>query len=368
MPIIFHIDLDAFFASCEKARRPELADRPVVVCVYSGRGKDSGAVSAASYDAREYGIHAGMPIRQARSIAAETDEDVAFIGADKEYYTTVSNRIHEILAAAADDTEQASVDEAYADMSGIDGYDAARDRAASLQAEIEEAEDVTASIGVGPNKLVAKIASDRDKPEGITVVRPPRVEEFLAPLPVDELHGVGPKTAETLAEMEVSTVAELREVARPRLVEAFGNKKGVSLYRKARGQGATELEEQEPEQLSRLTTLQEDTRDLDVIDPVLQELATAVMERVEERGWRYSTVSALVVTAELDMRTRSTSFKTSQDSAETLYETARELLQDFLGEHPDTAVRRVGVRASGFEKGGQETLDSSRFTAGTGGS
>ncbi|MDY6765858.1 MAG: DNA polymerase IV [Candidatus Nanohaloarchaea archaeon] len=366
MPIIFHVDMDAFFASCEKARRSELVDRPVVVCVYSGRGKESGAVSAASYDARDHGIHAGMPVRQARSIAREVEQDIAFIGAEKAFYSDVSHRIRDIIAATAAEVEPASVDEMYADMSHLPDYDAAADRAAALQEDIVEAAGVTASIGIGPNKLVAKIASDRDKPEGVTAVPPDTVQEFLDPLPVDELHGVGPKTADMLADLGVRTVEDLRGVRRPELVDRFGESNGVSLYRKARGEGSTELEDADPEQLSRLTTLRDDTRDPDDIAPVLQELAQQVVDRVTGRGWRYSTATVIAVTTDLERRTRSTSFTAPQDSAERLYETVQQLLQQFLSEHPETVLRRVGVRASGFEDGRQETLES--FTGGTGGS
>ncbi len=357
MAIIFHVDLDAFFASCEKARRSELADRPVVVCVYSGRGKESGAVSAAGYDAREYGIHAGMPISQARRIAADEDDDIAFLAADKEYYSTVSRRIKQIIDDTAAEMEDASIDEAYADMSHVTGYEAAEAAAETLQQRIAAESSVTASIGIGPNKLVAKIASDREKPDGITTVRPGEEEEFLAPLPVDELHGVGPKTADQLEELGASTVAELRQIGRPQLVDAFGEAKGVSLYRKARGDGSTELEQREPEQLSRLTTLEEDTRDIERIAPVLADLAEEVVARADNRGWRYSTASAIIITDDLKTRTRSTSFKAAQDSAETLHGAVVPLVEEFLSEHPGVRVRRAGVRASGFEKGGQATLD-----------
>lgn len=356
MPPILHIDLDAFFASCEKKRNPELEDQAVVICMYSGRGKDSGAVSAAGYGAREYGIHAGMPVSEARNRAEQAGEDIAFLAADKDFYGEVSRRIMGIVEEEAAEVEKASVDEAYADLPAVGSYQEARERAERLKQRIKAEEGLTASIGVAPNKLVAKMASDRDKPDGLTVVEPGEVEEFLTGMEVDELHGVGPKTAERLEEFGVRTVEELREVSRARLVEAFGEKRGVSLHRKAAGNGETKLEEQEQEQLSRLTTLGENTRELEEMAPVVEQLAEDVIQSLEDRGWRYSTVTALVITTDMDMRTRSRSFKTAERSLERFQDTALELLEDFLQENPDAVVRRVGVRASGFDKGGQRSL------------
>ncbi|MFB6265540.1 MAG: DNA polymerase IV [Candidatus Nanohaloarchaea archaeon] len=353
MVAILHIDLDAFFASCEKRRNPELEGKPVVVCVYSGRGKDSGAVSAADYSAREYGIHAGMPISEARDLAEDAEEDVAFLGADKEYYSEVSQEVMDIVEGKTAEAEMASIDEAYALVEK--GYEGALEVAEAVKEEVRSRE-LTASVGIGPNKLVAKMASERDKPDGLTVVRPGEIENFMEDLPVGKLHGVGPKTVEELEEMGIKTVDELEKAERKDLVERFGEKKGISLYRKARGEGSRQMENQEPKQLSSLTTLKENSRDRDAIFPVLEEMAADVMDRVEDRGWRFSTVTAILITSGLDTRTRSTSFKTFSDSRERFTGTVKDLARGFLEDNPDAVIRRVGARASGFERGGQKTL------------
>ncbi|MFB6265548.1 MAG: hypothetical protein ABEI07_00510, partial [Candidatus Nanohaloarchaea archaeon] len=178
----------------------QMEDSPVVVCVYSGRGKDSGAVSAADYQAREHGIHAGMPLSEARNRAEEAEENVAFLGADKDYYSRVSEEVMEVVRAETIDSEKASIDEAYALVD--EGYEEAADIGETVKEEVRDL-GLTASVGIGPNKLVAKMASDRDKPDGLTVVRPEEVEGFLEDLPVGELHGVGPKTVEELEDMGV---------------------------------------------------------------------------------------------------------------------------------------------------------------------
>lgn len=351
---ILHIDLDAFFASCERLRLDDPA--AVVVCIRSGRGDDGGAVSTADYAARDLGIDSGIPIVRAKELAAEAEREVTFVDADHGFYREVSERVMDRVMERADAVQVASIDEAYARLPG--DYGEAARTARELRAEIREEEGVTASAGVGPNKLVAKIASDRDKPDGQTVVRPGEVADFLGPLPVDELHGVGPKTADTLAErFDVETVADLRTVEAQRLVRAFGETRGVSLHAKARGEGSAELEEQDRKQLSRLTTLEADTREMADLRPVVRDLAGEVMDRLERRDWRYSTVTAVVVTGARDTRSRSRSFKTPIADRERFYRTAEDLLAGFLGEHPEVEVRRVGVRAAGLEKSGQRRLD-----------
>ncbi len=356
MPILLHIDLDAFFASCEHVRRD--TDKAIVVCIYSDRGGDSGAVSAADYAARDHGIHAGMPIHQAKQVAADTDEAFLFLDADKEHYRTVAGRIRDIIRDHVQELEPASIDESYADVSHLDGYDAAAETAHRIRQEIAAQEDVTASIGIGPNKLIAKIASDQDKPDGTTVVRPDAVAEFLADRPVDALHGVGPKTAATLQEMGYGTVDALQEADVQQLIATFGETRGVALHEKAHGRGETTLEDDDPTQLSRIRTLPHDMDAMQELRPVIRDLAGAVHDRVQEHGVRYGTVTAILVPAGGDMRTRSRSLKAATDTQEPLYREAEELVATFLDNHPDATLRRVGVRAADLATGNQATLDA----------
>ncbi len=357
MAIIAHIDLDSFFASCERVRNPDLADSGVVICMFSGRGQDSGAVSAADYTARDLGIHAGMPISQARQLASDTGRDVAFLAADKPFYKEVSERVMDLIREHVDRIEVASIDEAYADLSHVDTYDAAVNVMQRVRQEIREQEDVTASAGIGPNKLVAKMASDQDKPDGLTTVPPGTVSAFLADMPVKELHGVGPKTADRLQELGASTVRELRDISVQRLVTVFGETRGIALHEKAQGEGSEILEEREKKQLSRIETLPENTRRMSDIRPVIRKLSEDVIGRVENHDMRYKRVAAIFVTAELERQTRSRTLKAPTRSVETLFRTAESLTTDFLETHPDVEVRRIGVRAAAFDSGEQQTLD-----------
>lgn len=354
MAIIAHIDLDSFFASCEAVRDESLEDKPIIICMYSGRSEDSGAVSTCNYPARSLGIHAGMAIQQAKELARD---DAAFLPAEKSYYKEVSGRIMAIIAEHAADTEVASIDEAYADLSDCDTYVDAVERAEHIRDVIKEQEGLTASVGIGPNKLVAKMASDEDKPDGLTVVRPDNAKAFLGNMPVDELYSVGPKTADALREMGAETVADVREISVQRLVHRFGETRGVELREKANGDGATMLESREKKQLSRITTLPQNTRQMKDIRPVVRELADDVIKRVEQHEKRFSTVAGIVITANRETRTRQRSFQTAISSKKTLYETAEELIQEYLEDNPDIDARRVGVRVAGLSDAQQTGLD-----------
>lgn len=356
MAIIAHLDLDSFFASCERVRNPSLEEKGIVICMYSGRGEDGGAVSTAGYTARGYDIHAAMPISQAKDIAAEAEQDIAFLQADKEYYKQMSDRIMQVLEDNIGDIEAASIDEAYGDLSDCESYEEAVQQMQRIRAEIKEQEDITASVGIGPNKLIAKMASDRDKPDGLTAVTPDDVDGFLRGLPVKELYGIGPKTANTLQDMGAETVDELQDIPVQRLVQTFGESRGVNIHEKAHGEGAEVLEERATKQFSRLRTLGQDTRSMSDIRPAVRDLAEQVIERLERKEKRYTTASALMVTEDLDMRTRSRTLKAPTTSMERLFRAAEDLTAEFLENHPDTSIRRVGVRVSGFEDGKQKNL------------
>jgi DNA polymerase IV (DinB-like DNA polymerase) len=356
MAIIAHLDLDAFFASCERARTPELADQAIVICMFSGRGEDGGAVSTAGYTARDHGIHAGMPIVQAKENAADTEQAFAFLQADKEYYKAVSGRIMDILAEDVQRIEAASVDEAYADLSDHGSYAAAVDTMNTVKDRIQDQEAVTASVGIAPNKLIAKMASDRDKPDGMTVIKPDQVDAFLTGMPVDELHGVGDKTAAALRDMGAETVDGLRDIPVQQLIDRFGEARGVQLRDKARGDGATNLAEQEKKQLSRLRTLEQDIRNMATIRPAIRDLADQVIDRLDRREQRYTTVAALIVTEDVRMRTRSTTLKVPTTAVEPVFRNAEEMTAEFLENNPATKIRRIGVRVAGLEDDRQRDL------------
>jgi len=343
---VLHIDMDAFYASVEKNRK-EL-EGAVVVCVYSGRTEDSGAVSTCSYEARELGIHAAMPITRAKDIAENADEDVHFVGMDKEYYRSVSNRISdEIYDKYSESIEQASIDEAYLKLN--EDVDKSIEIAEDIQKQVREEFQLTCSIGVTPNKLVAKIASDREKPEGLTTVREDEVEDFMYGLELGEIHGIGDRTVERLEELDINSVEELAEAENALLVEEFGEKQGLKLKEKAEGKDSSSVKPQEQKQITRITTLGENSSIPKYIKKYFPELAEEIMEKAEEKGVGFRKVSLIVIDDEIQMHTRSTTLKSHVQDQKEIIENGEALLEEFL-EDFSGQVRRIGLRIADLKE------------------
>jgi DNA polymerase IV (DinB-like DNA polymerase) len=337
---VLHIDMDAFYASVEKNRKD--LEGAVVVCVYSGRTEDSGAVSTCSYEARELGIHAAMPITQAKDIAEKSDEEVHFVGMDKEYYRSVSNRISdEIYDKYAEAIEQASIDEAYLELD--EGVDSAIEIAEEIQEEVKEEFHLTCSIGVAPNKLVAKIASDREKPEGLTVVRQDEVKEFMYGLEIDDIHGIGDITRDKLENLGINSVGDLAEAETALLVEEFGENFGLTLKEKAQGKDSSEVKPKEQKQITRITTLGENSSIPSYIEKYFPDLAEEIIEKAGQKGKGFRKVSLIVIDDQIQMHTRSTTLKSHVQDREIIVEEGEGLLEEFL-EDFSGQVRRVGLR------------------------
>jgi DNA polymerase IV (DinB-like DNA polymerase) len=244
--IVAHVDMDCFYAACERLREPALEGEPLVVGMGFEPGDTIGAVATASYEAREYGVESAMAISEAldrlpRTIDAvdDSDLDVAESGyyrpVDMEYYESVSAEVKEILHERADVVREVSIDEAYLDVSDEISWDEAEAWADRLKTDVEAEVGVAASVGLAPTMSAAKVASDRDKPDGLVVVGPGEVREFFADLPVDEVHGVGPVTAAELDEMGIETAGDLADADPDALSERFGER-GLEIYRFARGE------------------------------------------------------------------------------------------------------------------------------------
>lgn len=238
MRIIAHLDMDAFFAAVEERHQPDLRGRPIVIGADPKGGTGGGVVSTASYAARRYGIRSAMPISRAWRLAeaARTrgEPETIFLRGNYRLYREVSQRLMEIIAWGADAFEAASIGEAYLDVSSLGEFERAAHHARALKAEILEREGLTGSVGVGPNKLVAKIASDFRKPDGLTVVRPEEAQDFLDLLSIRVIPGVGPKTELFLHGQGIRSIAELRTVGAAQLGEWLGEW-GQELYLRARG-------------------------------------------------------------------------------------------------------------------------------------
>ncbi|MDG6905934.1 MAG: DNA polymerase IV [Nitrososphaerota archaeon] len=344
--VILAIDLDYFFAQCEEIRKPEIKGKPVVVCVYSGRTEESGAVSTCNYIARKLGVRSGIPIIQAKRILSGNNESV-FLPVDNDYYETISERIMEILGSRISRMEQVSVDEAYLDVtSNTSGdYSAAQTIATQIKKNILDSESLTCSIGIGPNKLVAKMAVDYRKPDGLTIVQPDQVRLFLNPLPVGRLFGVGPKTEQRLASLGILTVKNLANFSAEVLAKEFGKKLGPSLRQAALGIDEDQVQEREPEQLSRIVTLKHDAIEFCFANE-LQPLCRDISEKLDSKGLLCNSISIIVITMELKTKNRTRTLKAPTNSADEIFSAVSEMFKSYFGENPESRVRRVGVKVS----------------------
>jgi len=355
------VDLDYFFAQCEEKRNPSIRDQPVVVCVYSGRSEDSGAVSTANYVARKYGVESGIPIYLAKRKLK--DLDPVFLPVDHQFYEKVSEEIMSILRSHADTFEQVGIDEAYLDVSRkvkADFEEAGR-LAKRMKDDVKAKQKLTCSIGIGPNKLVAKIAADIRKPDGLTVVRPDEVVGFLSPLPVSSLIGIGRKTERKMETLGIRTVGNLAEYDVRRLIEVFGRNLGTYFHNASLGIDNEPVHERgEAESISRISTLKEDTRDLEVIMDKTAGLCEDVHASLMKRGVSFKSVGILAVMKDMSVRSRSKTLKESTRDLQVLRRTVRELFEKFLNES-ELEARRVGVKVSNFVEKQEKQEDLTGF-------
>ena len=348
--IVMLVDLDYFFAQCEELRNLTLKEKPVVVGMYSGRTEESGAVSTANYVARKYGVKSGMPLFLAKRKLEGVE--AVFLPVDHEYYEQVSNKLMQIFRGYADVFEQVGIDEAYLDVTGKvhESFGEAKALAERMKMNVKKQMGVTFSVGVGPNKLVAKIASDAQKPDGLTVVRAEDVKAFLHPLPVDRLLGVGKKTSKRMSELGIGTIGDLAGFDVQKLVEVFGRTLGVYFHNAANGVDDEPVQEAgEAESISRIGTLKENSRDLDFILTKADELISDICEEVSQKHLSFRQVGIVAILSDLIVRSRSKTLEQPTTNPETLRREVRELFEKFLADS-DLQIRRIGVKISGFQK------------------
>jgi nucleotidyltransferase/DNA polymerase involved in DNA repair len=359
MRIIAHIDMDAFYAAVEERYNPALRGKPLVVGADPKGGTGRGVVTTANYLARKYGIRSATPISRAWRLAEAArhrgEPETTFIRGNRRLYVEVSERIMATLARSTDRFEEASIDEAYLDLSSLGTFEAAATRARAVKAEIAAREGLTCSVGIGPNKLVAKIASDFRKPDGLTLVPPDAVQAFIDPLSIRVIPGIGPKTAHLLHERGVRVVHDLRSIALPDLVRWFG-KWGDDLFAKARGISDSPVSnEWEPKSIGEQETFERDTLDVALIRERGGALARGVFERFRAQGFHsFRTVTVTVRFMNFRTVTRSHTGPEALSTEEALGAEAARLLEPFLDrrENPKSRlIRLIGVRV---EKLGRE--------------
>jgi DNA polymerase IV (DinB-like DNA polymerase) len=341
--IIFHVDMDHFFTAVEERENPEYKGKPVIVGADPKSGKGRGVVSTCNYEARKFGVRSGMPISKAWKLCPQA----IYLPVNYELYTKVSERIMSLLRKYADKFEQWGIDEAFLDVtSKVKDYAEAEALAMEIKREIYEKEGLTCSIGVGPNKLVAKIASDYKKPDGLTIVKEEEAENFLAPLPVRKLLWVGRKTEQKLKTMGIKTIDDLARYDPTALAEVFGVM-GIQMYLMAHGIDKSKVEERgEIKSISRETTFEEDTSDFDFVLMALDRLSEEVHKDVLRQNLYFKTVTVKVRYENFETHTHSRTLPLITNKLEELKRASKELLQAYL--RHDRKIRLIGVRVSNF--------------------
>jgi len=345
---IIHVDMDAFFAAIEQRDRPSLRGRPVVV---GGDPEQRGVVAAASYEARDYGIRSAMPTAEARRRCAQ----LAIIPADHEKYRRVSAQVMALLREYTPLVEPLSVDEAFLDVTGsVRLFGSARRIGEQIRQRIWETLQLTASVGIARNKFVAKLASLQAKPDGLLEIRADRVLEFLVPLPVEALWGVGETTASRLRQLGFTTIGQLQRCPLERLAAEFG-KHGRDLYSLARGLDESPVQPgRERKSVSHEQTFAEDTNDGEFLEATLLALSEQVGRRLRAHELKGRTITLKVRYADFRTITRSKTLPRPTDSDKQIYESARALLA--AAGRGGRKVRLLGVGVSHFDVGEQLRL------------
>ena len=340
MRTILHVDMDAFFAAIELLRHPELKGQPLVVGG-SGDPHKRGVVSTASYEARRYGIHSAMPLRTAYHHYPEA----VFLPVDFRYYTKISKRIKAILRRFSSRMEDGGLDEAFLDVSHCD--DTAERVAREIKEQVEQETGLTCSVGIGPIKLLAKIASDLEKPDGLTRLNYEDIPTRVWPLPVRKLWGVGPKGEIRLAKLGVTTIGELAALPLEMLLYEFGDVHGHYLHQAANGRDDSPLEpKRQRKSISQELTFQHDVSDLDTLTEMLSTLSRDAVARLRQYHYRARTITLKLRFKNFETHTRSLTLENPTDDLSTVVQTARQCLERIELTKP---IRLIGVRLSHLE-------------------
>jgi len=341
--IILHIDMDAFFISVEQRDDPALRGKPAAVCGSLSRS----VVTSATYEARPYGIHAGMPVQEAKRKCP----GLILVKGDHSKYTRTSARIFSILKDYTPLVEVASIDEAYLDISqSLLLFNSPLHLAQSIKEKIREREQLTCSIGVAPNKLLAKLGSRLKKPDGLTIIRKDEVEETLRELPVSKLHGIGPKLAEALRGIGILTCGQLGKTPVSILTKRFGAI-GERLYEMGLGWDESPVipfdEEEDAKSISHSVTLEEDTSDADLLRKVLLQLSEKVSRRMRKEGFYGSRMVLTVRYSDFYTFSKQKTLSRWMNSGNEIFRHSLEIFESIP--HPKP-IRLLGVKVSLLKK------------------
>lgn len=342
--IILHIDMDYFFAQIEERENPRFKGKPVVVGSDPKGGKGRGVVSTANYIARKYGIHSALPISKAYQLCP----DAIFLPVNMEFYEKVSESIMEIIKKYSTKQEITSLDEAYLDLSFLKNYQEAENLAKKLKEKILEKEKLTSTIGIGPNKIIAKMATNKGKPNGLFVVKLNEVDKFLEPLDIEDLPGIGPKTAEKLRIIGVDNIKKLKELPKTELIEMFG-KVGETIYQRTRGfDESPVISEETIKSIGKEHTFEKDTRDSKVIFGILENLIEGVHKEIIENDFSFKTITVVCRFQGFETHTKSKTLEGRTKNFNILKKEGKKLLLRFVLENPKL-IRLVGLRVSSLK-------------------
>lgn len=367
MRIIAHLDMDSFFASIEARENPQFTGLGIVVGADPKAGLGRGVVSTANYQARKYGIHSAMPISTAwrlSQIAIKNGHPkTVFLPVNMAYYARVSEKIMKIIVTLlngytvgkqSSPIEQTSIDEAYLDLSFCADFPAGPASAMQLinklKSEIKSREKLTAKVGIGPNKLIAKMASSKCKPDGLLVIYPELVEKFLDPLPVGDIPGIGPKSEEFFHRKNIYKISELRQITKNQLQSWMG-RRGEDIYQKARGiDDAPVTPVREVKSVSEQETFEKDTISAAFILEKLNRLSDRVMERMKNEGIaRFKTVSITVRFADFTTKTRAHTLLDFTESGAVFKREVIKLSLPFLDRRGNPQMKKIRLIGAGIE-------------------
>ncbi|HEU4621835.1 MAG TPA: DNA polymerase IV [Burkholderiaceae bacterium] len=365
--LIAHLDMDAFYASVELLRYPDLRGRPVVI---GGGGKrrhatlrgyaGRGVITTATYEARALGVHSGMGLMKAAQLAP----DAILLPADFDEYRRYSRAFKAAVQTLAPCIEDRGIDEIYIDLSDstIDparAWSVARDRAVAIKRAVRDATGLSCSIGLAPNKLLAKIASDLDKPDGLTVITPESIIERIHPLPVGRINGVGPKANAKLEDLGIRTIGELAQCDRYWLMERFGQGVGAWLHDAAHGRDDRPVvTHREPKSMSRETTFERDlhaVRDRDALSRHFTDLCERVAHDLQRKGFVGKTIGLKLRYDDFRTVTRDHTIETPTDDATTIRKAAGVCLKRVP---LDRRIRLLGVRVGALSAASAHALPS----------
>ena len=345
---IIHVDMDAFFASVEQRDNPQLQGKPVVV---GGSPEKRGAIAAASYEARQYGIHSAMPSR----LAAKLCNDLVFVSPQMAKYKTISSQIREIFLRYTDLVEPVAFDEAYLDVS-INRFNqpSAMEIARQIKRAIFEETQLTSSAGVSVNKFLAKMASGLDKPDGLSLIRPEQAKEFVQGLPIEKFHGIGKATTRKMHQLGIYTGADLGCWTESDLIERFG-KLGRYFYKIASGVDDRPVN---PNRIRKSVGAERsfapDLSDAGEMRSQLYKIAQQVEKRLQSTGKRGHTLTVKIKYADYQQITRSRTLPNLFQSTSEIYQVASELFE--MNRDPNQSIRLLGIAIAGFKASGSESF------------